>query len=195
MTRFKAGDVFCHINDTNENVKYCVHFINDERGFYKVQRLDTKSIEEIPISREDNYVATESPTDSYVYQLGQVLLKKQGTPRIGVIFDIVPSPEDKLNEYEIALYDPKGNYVQTALYRQEEVLEDFEIRNFRWVVEHGDPKGAIQRRLEKLIEAHREKIVRYNTILKNLVYFETEMEKNGEAKEAEKDSNEESQEG
>ena len=76
-----------------------------------------ESLKKKSFRKEEDYMPTNPPDDAFIYQVGQILLKKEGTPRVGTIQEITPSAEEHLTEYEIALYTPKGQYIQTALYQ------------------------------------------------------------------------------
>ena len=194
MAKFEPRDVIRHIDDKGEYARYRIQMVLEEQGVYKVQRLDTKRIQEIPISKEDSYVSTESPTDSFVYQEGQVLLKKDGSPRIGVIFAITPLDEDDLTEYEIAMYEPSGQFCQTAVYQQKELSSSFEIRNFEWVIKNGDPRKAVRLSLDRTLESLQKRVEKIASIQDKLIYFETEMDKDAEEEKEEEASEVQSEE-
>lgn len=178
MRKFKTNRYVCQIKDKNALVKFLIIAIDEDGQVYRTQRQDSKKqLVEIPFKKEDEYMSTTPPKGAFVYEVGQILLKKEGTARAGVIQEVTPLSEESLTEYEIALFTPKGQYIQTAIYSQKEVEEAFEIRNLRWVVEHGNPREYIEKTLNEQITTLQAEIDQKEAVRDRLVYFETEMEK------------------
>ena len=180
MNKFTRSEYICQTRDKDACIKYLVIAVDEEQEMYRVKRQGSNHIKEIPFRKEEDYMSTNPPDDAFIYEVGQILLKKEGTPRVGTIQEITPSAEEHLTEYEIALYTPKGQYIQTALYQQKEVEEGFEIRNLRWVVEHGNPREYVEKTLNEQIGALEREIEQKRAVRDSLVYFETEMEKSAD---------------
>lgn len=171
--KFKVGDVIKRING---ETKFRIHAIFQSPSRYKLRRLDMGTVSDLPEMLEDDYELTDPPDDETRFNVGQVLLKKCGSPRIGLITAIRPGADEAHHEYDVMLLTPKGEVAQVVTCYQKELLADFELRNFKWIVLHGNPKKIVGKVLEKTIRQLDEERSKYNDILEALVYVEKEME-------------------
>jgi hypothetical protein len=171
---FKVNDVVQH---TNGGAKYRIHAITDEG--YKARRLDNGALTVLPFYSEQVYKITAPPSKEFAYYPGQVLLKKEGPPQIALILSVSPGVKPAFNCYEVAIYVPQGSNgsekTSTFSYYEKEILEQYEIRNFKWVVLYGNPESMVRQSLQKEIARLKTRLAMTETILEGLVYFETEL--------------------
>ena len=175
---FKVGDV---ISKTEGSVAvFSVVAIFKDPFRYKLTRLDNGVISELPFGEEYKYKVAEMPNNLTYYRPGQVLLKKQGAPQIGLVCKTTIGADGVRHQYDIAIFTPQGEQVQRINdCSQKEVLEQFEIDNFKWVIMYGDPKRIIQKALQTRINRLQRELNDHTEWLNSLTYFDKILEQEG----------------
>jgi len=178
---FKVGDVISKIEGSV--AVFSVVAIFEDPPRYKLTRLDNRVISELSFEEEHKYRVAEMPNNLTYYKPGQVLLKKQGAPRIGLICKTTIGADGSHHLYDIAVFTAQGEQVQRMNdYTQKEVLEQFEIDNFRWIVLYGDPKRIIQKALQERIDRLQQELEDHTGWLDSLTYFDKILEQEGYTK-------------
>lgn len=180
---FRVNDVVRH---RDGGPTYRIHAITDTG--YKATCLDNRlrrdSIVVLPFSIDQKYIIVEPPENEFLFYPGQVLLKKQGTPRIGLITSIEPGVDRAHNRYEIVSFDPQGKHIGTSSMDQKDLRVAYEIRNLKWIVLYGDPRAIVRKSLEKDRDELQKRVEQIEEMLDNLTYFEAELKNEQEEKEA-----------
>jgi len=174
---FKVGDVISRVEG---GAVFSVVAVLEKPSRYKVTRLDNGTTSDLSFEDENKYKMVEMPNNLTFYRPGQVLLKKQGSPRIGLVVKTTIGADGQRHLYDITLFTPQGEQVQRLSdCSQKEVLEQFEIDNFKWVVMHGDPKRVVQKALQARIGRLQKELDDHTGWLNSLTYFDKILEQEG----------------
>jgi hypothetical protein len=168
---YKVGDVIQH---PAGGAKYRIVLIEEDQNAYKVLRLDNHQITLIGIDK--GYVLTDPPKETF-YQPGQVLLKREGPPRIGLVCRTIPGADRERHRYDVFIFTPQGELsIKYTALTEKEILKEFEISNFKWIVLYGDPRKIVRKALEKRAEKLQAELDEQWTLLSSLTYYDKILE-------------------
>jgi len=173
---FKVGSVIQH---KMGGALFRINAVLEEPSRYKLVRLDNKIISELFEVDEEKYQVVETPEGETYYKVGQVLLRKQGPPRIGLICKVQPGVDGIRHEYDLLLFSPQGEQIlQLKDVSEKEVLQEFEVDNFKWIVMYGDPKHIVRKSLAALAKRLETELSKATALLGSLTYYEKILEQN-----------------
>ena len=171
---FQVGDVIQH---PMGGAKFRIVLVDQDQNAYKVLRTDNHQITLIGIDK--GYVLTEAPEETF-YQPGQVLLKKEGPPRIGLVCRTIPGGDKERHRYDVCIVTPQGELqIKSTELTETEIQKEFEISNFKWIVLYGDPRKIVRKALTKRVEKLENELNEQKTLLGSLVYYDKYLEQEG----------------
>lgn len=171
---FKVGDVIQH---PAGGAYFRIVLVDEAQNAYKVLRLDNHQITLIGIDK--GYILVEDPPEETYYTTGQVLLKKEGPPRIGLVCKTTPGGDADHHTYLVVIYTNKGELVQAQVLTQREIKKEFEISNFKWVVMYGDPRKIVRKALTAQIGKYKKQLEEHEALLESLTYYDKILEEEG----------------
>jgi len=167
--KFKIGDVIeC------SGTKYRIHTIIRDPLRYKMICLANQSIMDLLEINEGGWNITTPPENETLYNVGQVLIKIVGSPRIGLIVAIRPSSQKDFHVYDMNVFTPNGALIMTTTLLQKELVKDWLIKDLKWVVLYGNPKKTIDLFLKSNIEKLEGELSTQKMLLEHLEFFKSE---------------------
>lgn len=167
--KFKVDDI---VQIGTDGAKYRIHAILEKPNRYKMYCLTNGTIHEFSEWQEEAWNLTTAPTCETLYQVGQILIKIVGTPRIALVLEISKiSKEKDFNQYKIQTFTPTGESITIFSISEKEMKKEWVTRDLKWVVLYGNPKKILQTYFEKLIALYQEQKRTAEDLLERLEFF------------------------
>lgn len=171
---FDPGDF---ITDGHWNYMVCDNHEEDGERVCKVVecRNDDKASQykTIPERSWHKYWRLIKPPKGHMpFRCGQVLIKKRGTKYPAYIRKIETGTLPEYNTYTLVILTYDGGYHSTIELYQGQLIEDFQVYDLSWVLQHGSPHEKARIFLKSEIADLEKTLAEYKIQLEQLHYVE-----------------------